>query len=601
MDIEAFKNIEINLPNKPGVYRYYDNNNTILYVGKAKNLKKRVSSYFQKTDHSARIKLMVKKINQIEFTIVNSESDAFLLENTLIKQHQPKYNVNLKDGKTYPYIVVKNERFPRIFFTRKKINDGSQYLGPFTSVGKVKSIFEFIKSVFPIRTCNYLLSETNIKNKKFKICLEYHLGNCKGPCEGLMTESAYMENVQNIVYILKGNLSFVKNAFKQKIQEHVEQLNFEAAEEVRVRLENIENYQGRSTVVNTNIDNVDVFAFSDAESFCVIGYLKIVQGMITQATTLVLTKKLDETPEELLQIAITELRIQFDTNAREIIVPFKTELSDEEIVQNVPLAGEKKKLLELAYKNALYVREEKSQGKEKRDARNQNLRILETIKADFKLQQLPYHIECFDNSNIQGTNPVASMVCFKNAKPSKKDYRHFNIKTVVGPDDFASMFEIVTRRYKRLLDEAEPLPQLIVIDGGKGQLGAAVQALKELDLYGKVAICSIAKKLEEIYFPEDPFPLYINKKSESLKVIQQLRDEAHRFAITFHRLKRSKAAIGSELNNIKGIGPNTVKELLKTFKSVKNVKTATPEALEAAVGAAKTQIILNYFNNATSA
>lgn len=601
MDIEAFKNIEINLPNKPGVYRYYDNNNTILYVGKAKNLKKRVSSYFQKTDHSARIKLMVKKINQIEFTIVNSESDAFLLENTLIKQHQPKYNVNLKDGKTYPYIVVKNERFPRIFFTRKKINDGSQYLGPFTSVGKVKSIFEFIKSVFPIRTCNYLLSETNIKNKKFKICLEYHLGNCKGPCEGLMTEAAYMENVQNIVYILKGNLSFVKNAFKQKIQEHVEQLNFEAAEEVRVRLENIENYQGRSTVVNTNIDNVDVFAFSDAESFCVIGYLKIVQGMITQATTLVLTKKLDETPEELLQIAITELRIQFDTNAREIIVPFKTELSDEEIVQTVPLAGEKKKLLELAYKNALYVREEKSQGKEKRDARNQNLRILETIKADFKLQQLPYHIECFDNSNIQGTNPVASMVCFKNAKPSKKDYRHFNIKTVVGPDDFASMFEIVTRRYKRLLDEAEPLPQLIVIDGGKGQLGAAVQALKELDLYGKVAICSIAKKLEEIYFPEDPFPLYINKKSESLKVIQQLRDEAHRFAITFHRLKRSKAAIGSELNNIKGIGPNTVKELLKTFKSVKNVKTATPEALEAAVGAAKTQIILNYFNNATSA
>lgn len=600
MDIEAFKNIEINLPNKPGVYRYYDKDNTILYVGKAKNLKKRVASYFQKTDHSARIKLMVKKINQIEFTIVNSESDAFLLENTLIKQHQPKYNVNLKDGKTYPYIVVKNERFPRIFFTRKKINDGSQYLGPFTSVGKVKSIFEFIKSVFPIRTCNYLLSETNIKNKKFKICLEFHLGNCKGPCEGLMTEEAYMENVQNIVYILKGNLSFVKNAFKQKIQEHVEQLNFEAAEEVRVKLENIENYQGRSTVVNTNIDNVDVFAFSDAESFCVIGYLKIVQGMITQATTLVLTKKLDETPEELLQIAITELRIQFDTNAREIIVPFKTELSDEQIIQTVPLAGEKKKLLELAYKNALYVREEKSQGKEKRDARNQNLRILETIKADFKLQQLPYHIECFDNSNIQGTNPVASMVCFKNAKPSKKDYRHFNIKTVVGPDDFASMFEIVTRRYKRLLDEAEPLPQLIVIDGGKGQLGAAVQALKELDLYGKVAICSIAKKLEEIYFPEDPFPLYINKKSESLKVIQQLRDEAHRFAITFHRLKRSKAAIGSELNNIKGIGPNTVKELLKTFKSVKNVKTATPEALEAVVGAAKTQVILNYFNNIPS-
>lgn len=595
MDIEAFNNIEITLPNKPGVYRYYDKDQTLLYVGKAKNLKKRVSSYFQKTDHSARIKLMVKKIDSIEFTIVNSESDAFLLENTLIKKHQPKYNVNLKDGKTYPYIVVKNERFPRIFFTRKKINDGSQYLGPFTSVGKVKMVFEFIKSVFPIRTCNYLLSENNIKQHKFKICLEYHLGNCKGPCEGLMTEAEYMDNVQNIVYILKGNLSFVKNAFKQKIQEYAEQLKFEAAEEMRLKLENIENYQGRSTVVNTNIDNVDVFAFSDADGFCVIGYLKIMQGMITQATTLVLTKKLDETPEELLQIAITELRIQFDTDAQEIIVPFKTEWPDSQIIQTVPLAGDKKKLLELAYKNALYVREEKMAGKDKREARNNNTRILETIKADFKLQQLPYHIECFDNSNIQGTNPVASMVCFKNAKPSKKDYRHFNIKTVVGPDDFASMYEIVSRRYKRLLEEAAPLPQLIVIDGGKGQLGAAVQALKDIDLYGKITICSIAKKLEEIYFPEDPFPLYINKKSESLKVIQQLRDEAHRFAITFHRQKRSKAALGSELHSIKGIGDNTVKELMRAFKSVKNVKAASFEELEKVVGSAKAGVLVAYF------
>jgi excinuclease ABC subunit C len=595
MDIEAFNNIEITLPNKPGVYRYYDKDQTLLYVGKAKNLKKRVSSYFQKTDHSARIKLMVKKIDSIEFTIVNSESDAFLLENTLIKKHQPKYNVNLKDGKTYPYIVVKNERFPRIFFTRKKFNDGSQYLGPFTSVGKVKMVFEFIKSVFPIRTCNYLLSENNIKQHKFKICLEYHLGNCKGPCEGLMTEAEYMDNVQNIVYILKGNLSFVKNAFKQKIQEYAEQLKFEAAEEMRLKLENIENYQGRSTVVNTNIDNVDVFAFSDADGFCVIGYLKIMQGMITQATTLVLTKKLDETPEELLQIAITELRIQFDTDAQEIIVPFKTEWPESQIIQTVPLAGDKKKLLELAYKNALYVREEKMAGKDKREARNNNTRILETIKADFKLQQLPYHIECFDNSNIQGTNPVASMVCFKNAKPSKKDYRHFNIKTVVGPDDFASMYEIVTRRYKRLLEEAAPLPQLIVIDGGKGQLGAAVQALKDIDLYGKITICSIAKKLEEIYFPEDPFPLYINKKSESLKVIQQLRDEAHRFAITFHRQKRSKAALGSELHSIKGIGDNTVKELMRAFKSVKNVKAASFEELEKVVGSSKAGVLVAYF------
>jgi len=597
MDIEAFKNIEIALPTKPGVYRYYDKDNNILYVGKAKHLKKRVASYFQKTDHSARIRLMVKKIHTIEFTIVNNESDAFLLENTLIKKFQPRYNVNLKDGKTYPYIVVKNERFPRIFFTRKKLNDGSQYLGPFTSVGKVKSVFEFIKSVFPIRTCNYQLSENNIQQNKFKICLEYHLGNCKGPCEGLMTEAEYMENVQNIVHILKGNLSFVKNAFKQQIQALAAQLKFEEAELVRQRLENIENFQGRSSVVNTNIDNIDVFAIADAEGFCVIGYLKVMQGMITQGTTLVLTKKLDETPEELLQISITELRLQFETNAREIIVPLKTEISDDTIIQTIPLAGDKKKLLDLAYKNALYVREEKSAGKEKRDQKNKNTRILESIKADFKLHQLPYHIECFDNSNIQGTNAVASMVCFKNARPSKKDYRHFNIKTVVGPDDFASMHEIVFRRYKRLLDEAETLPQLIVIDGGKGQLSAAVEALKELDLYGKIAICSIAKRLEEIYFPEDSVPLYINKKSESLKVIQQLRDEAHRFAITFHRLKRSNAALGSELNSIKGIGDNTVQELMKAFKSVKNIKAATYEQLVTVVGQSKATILVAYFNN----
>lgn len=595
MDIESFKNIEISLPNKPGVYRYYDKDKQILYVGKAKNLKKRVSSYFQKTDHTARIQLMVKKINHIEFTIVNSESDAFLLENTLIKQLQPKYNVNLKDGKTYPYIVVKNERFPRIFFTRKKINDGSQYIGPFTSKGKVKSVFEFIKSVFPIRTCNFLLTESNINKNKFKVCLEYHLGNCKGPCEGLMSEDEYMENVQNIVHILKGNLSFVKQTFKQQIQDYVAVLKFEEAEVVRQRLASIENYQGRSTVVNTNIDNIDVFAFADADGFCVIGYLKIIQGMITQGTTLLLTKKLDETPEELLAIAITELRLQFNTESKEIIVPFKTIISSDEITQTVPLAGDKKKLLELAYKNALYLREEKLAGKDKRDEKNKNIRILTSIQSDFRLQQLPYHIECFDNSNIQGTNPVASMVCFKNAKPSKKDYRHFNIKTVVGPDDFASMKEIVFRRYRRLLDEAQPLPQLIVIDGGKGQLGAAVEALMELDLYGKIAICSIAKKLEEIYFPEDAVPLYISKKSESLKVIQQLRDEAHRFAITFHRQKRSNAALGSELDQIKGIGDNTVKALLAAFKSVKNIKLASPEELEKVIGKSKSQLVLQYF------
>ena len=594
MEPEEFKDIEITLPDKPGVYRYYDKDGTLLYVGKAKHLKKRVSSYFQKTDHSARIKLMVKKIDKIEFTIVNSEADAFLLENTLIKKHQPKYNVNLKDGKTYPYIVVKNERFPRIFFTRKKLQDGSTYLGPFTSKGRVKTIFDFIRQVFPIRTCNFHLSPQNIAAGKFKVCLEYHLGNCKGPCEGLMTEEAYMENVQNIVHILKGNIGPVKSAFKKKMQEHVEQLEFEQAEAMRQKLDSLEDYQGRSTVVNTHIDNVDVFAFTDGGSYCVVGYIKIMHGMITQANTLVLTRKLEETPEELLQIAITELRLQFDSDAQEIIVPFTTEY-DERIIQTVPLGGDKRKLLELALKNALYVREEKEAGKNKREARTQNTRVLETIKADFKLTQLPYHIECFDNSNIQGTNPVASMVCFKNGRPSKKDYRHFNIKTVEGPNDFASMQEIVYRRYKRLIDEAAPLPQLIVIDGGKGQLGAAVDALKSLGIYGQVAICSIAKRLEEIYFPEDPVPLYINKKSESLRIIQQLRDEAHRFAITFHRQKRSNAALVSELDLVKGIGDQTKKLLMQAFSSVKNMRAATPEEITSVIGPSKAKILLTYF------
>ncbi|MBC8045719.1 MAG: excinuclease ABC subunit C [Fimbriimonadaceae bacterium] len=595
MNPDQFKNIEITLPAKPGVYRYYDTEGKMLYVGKAKHLKKRVGSYFQKQDHSARIKLLVKKIEKIEFTIVNSEQDAFLLENTLIKKHQPKYNVNLKDGKTYPFIVVKNERFPRMFFTRKRIEDGSTYLGPFTSKGKVKSIFDFIKSIFPIRTCNYFLSEQNIKNHKFKVCLEYHLGNCKGPCEGLMSEGEYMENVQSIVHILKGNMSLVKTRFKEKIHEYVEKLEFEEAGEIKKKLEIIEDYQGRSTVVNINIDNVDVFAITNAENFAVIGYLKIMQGMITQTKTLVITKKLDEPPEELLSIAITELRLQFQSESNEIIVPFKTELSEETIIQTIPLAGDKKKLLDLALKNALYVKEEKNAGKEKREARNQNTRILETIKNDFKLKELPYHIECFDNSNIQGTNPVASMVCFKNAKPSKKDYRHFNIKTVIGPDDFSSMHEIVLRRYKRLIDEAQTLPQLIVIDGGKGQLGAAVEALKELNIYGRIAICSIAKRLEEIYFPEDPLPLYISKKSESLKVIQQLRDEAHRFAITFHRLKRSKSAINSELQNVKGIGEVIQKKLIAEFKSVKKIKEAPVEEIEKIIGKAKAKLIIDHF------
>jgi excinuclease ABC subunit C len=597
MNADQFKTIEITLPDKPGVYQYFDGDRKILYVGKAKSLKKRVASYFQKADHSARIKLLVRKIEHIEFAIVNSEQDAFLLENTLIKKFQPIYNVNLKDGKSYPFIVVKNERFPRIFFTRRHIKDGSLYLGPYTSLRKVEQIFEFIKTLFPIRTCSYDLSKSNIEKQKFKVCLEYHLGNCKGPCEGLQSEKEYNENVEEIVNILKGNMGPVKSKFREQLAGHIERLEFEKAADIKNKLAIIEDYQGRSTVVNVKINNVDVFGFSDGEDFAVIGYIKIMNGMIVQTKTLVLYKKLEETPDELLSLAVVDLRLQFSSDAAEIIVPFKIELSKETIVQTVPLAGEKKKLLDLALKNAMYVFEEKIADQEKRNAKNLNYRILDTMQKDFRLKERPYHIECFDNSNIQGTNPVASMVVFKNAKPYKKDYRHFNIKTVVGPDDFASMKEIVFRRYKRLLDEALPLPQLIVIDGGKGQLAAAVESLKELNLYGSIAICSIAKRLEEIYFPEDPLPLYIDKKSESLKVIQQIRNEAHRFAITFHRQKRSKNAIGSELNSIKGIGENTIQDLMKEFRSVKKIKEASTEEIAKITGNAKAKIIRDYFDS----
>ncbi|MBK8488748.1 MAG: excinuclease ABC subunit UvrC [Chitinophagales bacterium] len=597
MTTDYFKNIEFTLPSNPGVYRYYDKDNQILYVGKAKNLKKRVGSYFRESGLSGRIQVLVKKTSTIEFTITNTEQDAFLLENTLIKKLQPRYNINLKDGKTYPYIVIKKERFPRIFFTRKKIQDGSLYLGPYTSLTRVKTIFDFIKTLFPIRTCSYNLSAANNQAGKFKICLEYHLGNCKGPCENLQSEEEYMENVQQIIYILKGNMGLVKNLFIEKLTNHVEALEFEQAEEIRKKIEIIDQYQNKSSVVNFSITNVDVFAIADAEGFAVISYLKIMQGMITQAKTLEISKKLDETPEELLIYGITELQLEFESEASELILPFAIDLPETAATQYIPQAGEKKKLLDLALKNAMYVKEEKEAGNEKREKKKGNIRVLEAIKNDFRLTQLPYHIECFDNSNIQGTTPVASMVVFRNAMPCKKDYRHFNIKTVVGPDDFSSMQEIVYRRYKRLIDEAIPLPQLIVIDGGKGQLHAATEALKELNIYGQIAICSIAKRLEEIYFPEDSVPLYLSKKSESLKVIQQLRDEAHRFAITFHRQKRSKSALGSELNIIPGIGSFTVSQLIKKYKSVKKIKETKETELAEVIGIARAQLITAYFKN----
>ena len=511
MTPEAFKAMELTLPAKPGVYRYYDETGQLLYVGKAKHLRKRVSSYFNKNDQGARIRMLVRKIERIEFTITNSEQDALLLENTLIKEHQPKYNVNLKDGKTYPYICVKKELFPRIFFTRRKINDGSTYLGPYPSLGKVRSIFDFIKSLYPIRTCSYNLSPSNIAAGKFKVCLEYHLGNCKGPCEGLQDEADYMESVQQIIHILKGNMGVVKQHFKQQLQDHIAELAFEKAEQVRIKLEAIDAFTGRSTVVNVKIDNVDVFAYAENKYESVIGYLQVGQGMIIRSKTIVLQKKLDETKEELLLIGIQTLQKEMESETAEIIIPFETELP-EHISYTIPQAGDKKKLLDLAWKNAAYLLEERNAGRDKREEKNANLRVLDQIKEDFRLQERPHHIECFDNSNIQGSSPVASCVVFRNARPSKKDYRHFNIKTVEGPDDFSSMKEIVGRRYKRIQEEGASLPQLIVIDGGKGQLGAAVEALKEVGVYGKIAICSIAKRLEEIYFPEDQLPLHISKK-----------------------------------------------------------------------------------------
>ncbi|HCK22388.1 MAG TPA: excinuclease ABC subunit C [Bacteroidetes bacterium] len=594
MTPEAFKAMELTLPAKPGVYRYYDETGQLLYVGKAKHLRKRVSSYFNMNDQGARIRMLVRKIERIEFTITNSEQDALLLENTLIKEHQPKYNVNLKDGKTYPYICVKKERFPRIFFTRRKINDGSTYLGPYPSLGKVRSIFDFIKSLYPIRTCSYNLSPSNIAAGKFKVCLEYHLGNCKGPCEGLQDEADYMESVQQIIHILKGNMGVVKQHFKQQLQDHIAELAFEKAEQVRIKLEAIDAFTGRSTVVNVKIDNVDVFAYAENKYESVIGYLQVGQGMIIRSKTIVLQKKLDETKEELLLIGIQTLQKEMESETAEIIIPFETELP-EHISYTIPQAGDKKKLLDLAWKNAAYLLEERNAGRDKREEKNANLRVLDQIKEDFRLQERPHHIECFDNSNIQGSSPVASCVVFRNARPSKKDYRHFNIKTVEGPDDFSSMKEIVGRRYKRLQEEGASLPQLIVIDGGKGQLGAAVEALKEVGVYGKIAICSIAKRLEEIYFPEDPLPLHISKKSESLRIIQQLRDEAHRFAITFHRQQRSKKSIQSSLDGIAGIGPATRQLLLKTFKSVTGIREAGEEAVAAVVGPAKAKALFSHW------
>lgn len=583
------------LPNDPGVYQYYDANGTILYVGKAKNLKKRVSSYFTKSHDSGKTKVLVKKIDSIKHIVVATETDALLLENNLIKKYQPRYNVMLKDDKSYPWICIKKERFPRVFQTRRLIKDGSEYFGPYTNVRTVHTLLDLIRGLYALRNCNYDLSEEKIAAGKYKVCLEYHLGNCKGGCEGLETEESYAQNIRAIREILKGNFKDSLVQFKTQMKQFAENMNFEEAQKVKEKLEILENYQARSTIVNPKISDVDVFSIVSDETYAYINFLQLSYGSIIRSHTLELKKKLQETDTDLLALAITEIRQRFNSTSREIYVPFKLDLGDE-IKVTIPKLGDKKHILDLSMRNAKYYRLERFKQIKITDPDRHVKRIMAQMKTDLRLSEEPRHIECFDNSNIQGTHPVAACVVFKNGKPSKKEYRHFNIKTVEGPDDFASMEEVVYRRYKRLLDEEQPLPQLIIIDGGKGQLSSALKSLDLLELRGKIAIVGIAKRLEELFYPEDPIPLYLDKKSETLKIIQQLRNEAHRFGIEHHRNKRSKSALNTELESIPGIGEKTIVDLLKHFKSAKRISYAKQDELEDVVGISRAQKIYNYYN-----
>lgn len=574
------------LPDSPGVYQFYDNEGKILYVGKAKNLKKRVSSYFTKTHDSGKTRVLVRKIEHIKHIVVPTESDALLLENNLIKEHQPRYNVLLKDDKTYPWLCIKKERFPRVFPTRKRIRDGSEYFGPYTQMRTVRTLLELIKSVYPLRTCNYDLSFEKVNQGKYKRCLEYHLGNCMGPCEALQDESAYNRAIEDIREIVKGNFGSSVRYFKHRMGELAAEMRFEEAQLIKEKIEILENYQAKSTVVHPGISNVDVFTIISDPTHAYVNFMQLAHGLVVRSHTQEIKKKLDETDEELLALAILQLRERFESASPEVYLPFEVPLPDE-IRMSIPKQGDKRKLITLSENNAKLFRQERFKQIRITDPDRHVNRLMDQMKKDLRLSAEPRHIECFDNSNIQGTNPVAACVVFRDGKPSKKDYRHFNIKTVIGPDDFASMSEVVFRRYRRLLDEDEELPQLIVIDGGKGQLSAALKSLEELGLRGKIAIVGIAKRLEEIYFPDDPIPLYLDKKSESLKVIQQLRNEAHRFGITHHRNKRSKAAINSSLEQIEGIGEQTARELLRRFKSVKRIREATLEELSEAIGPSK--------------
>ena len=584
------------LPDSPGVYQYYDKEGKILYVGKAKNLKKRVTSYFTKSHDNYKTAVLVKKIIEIKHIVVTSEQDALLLENNLIKKLQPRYNINLKDDKTYPWICIKREPFSRIFPTRKMIKDGSEYYGPYTNFKTVHILMDLIKELYPLRTCNYDLNDVNITSGKYKVCLEYHIGNCKGPCEGYELLENYQNHVEAIRQILKGNFKDSLKSFKVKMNELAAAMNFEEAQKIKEKIEVLENYQAKSTILNPKISNVDVFSIISDETMAYVNFLQISHGAIIRSYTLELKKKLDETDEELLELAVVELRERFQLTSKELILPFELDFGDK-IKVTVPQLGDKKHILELSQRNAKYHRLEQLKQIQIVDPERHTNRIMAQMQKDLRLSVEPRHIECFDNSNIQGTNPVAACVVFKDGKASKKDYRHFNIKTVVGPDDFASMEEVVYRRYKRMLDENQPLPQLIIIDGGKGQLSSALKSLDELNLRGKIAIIGIAKRLEELFYPGDSVPLYLDKKSETLKIIQQLRNEAHRFGISHHRDKRSKSALQTSLETIPGIGEKTMITLLKHFKSVKRLSQASENEISDVVGTSKAKKIYEFYQS----
>lgn len=599
MTVTEFQQKINKIPNEPGIYKYYDGANTLLYVGKAKDLRKRVSSYFNKTFTSYKTHELVQRIHHIEFTIVDSEQDAFLLENSLIKQFQPRFNINLKDDKSYPYIIIKKEPFPRIFLTRNKINDGSEYLGPFTSAGRVRELISFIKQFIPLRTCKLNLTQENIQKKKFKVCLEYHLGNCKGPCEALQSEVDYADGLQQVRQILKGNLSPVIDKFMNQMRELAQNLEFEKAEQIKKKIDYLENYQSKSVVVSKHLTNLDVFSILKEEATAYVNYLMVQNGTIVQTHTIELETKLEETENEVLEFAVGNLRETFNSLASEIVVPFELEYPDHDVVITVPKAGDKKKLLDLSQKNVNYFKDELRRKKilllEGRSDMEKK-KVLYQLQDALQLSEVPVHIECFDNSNFQGSYPVSAMVCFKDGVPSKKDYRHFNVKTVEGINDFATMKEVVYRRYRRLKEEEQPLPQLVIIDGGKGQLGAALESIRELDLTGKMTLVGLAKNEEEIFFAGDKQSVKLPWDSESLKLIRRIRDEVHHFGITFHRQKRSKGTFVNELENIPGIGKQTATQLLKHFKSVNNIKTKTEEEIAALTGKSKAGLVYKYFH-----